>query len=96
MSVQLELPARVAFDGKTYEPERDFERLNGQLKRVFEFMRDGSWHTIPKIAECAGGSPQAVSARLRDLRKAKYGRHTVERRYLSDGLFEYRMTVTKG
>jgi hypothetical protein len=89
---QLELPARAAFDGRTYSPERDYDRLNGQLKRVFDFMRSGEWHTIPQIAEAAGGSPQAVSARLRDLRKAKYGHHTVERRYLSDGVFEYRLT----
>ncbi len=84
--------AKPAFDGATYSPERDYDRLSGQLKRVFMFMRDGQWKTIPQIAEAAGGSPQAVSARLRDLRKAKYGGHTVERKYVSDGVFEYRLT----
>jgi hypothetical protein len=86
------LEAELAFDGRTYSPERDYDRLNGQLKRVFDFMRDRAWHTIPQIAEAAGGSPQAVSARLRDLRKAKYGNHTVERKYVADGVFEYRLT----
>ena len=28
-------PPRKAFDGKTYEPVRDYVRLTGQLERVF-------------------------------------------------------------
>ena len=91
--LSLDLPPHRAFDGGTYEPQRDYFRLSGQLKKVFDLMQDGMWRTIPLIAEIVGGSPQAISARLRDLRKEKYGRHTVERRHLGDGLFTYRLRI---
>jgi putative component of toxin-antitoxin plasmid stabilization module len=34
---------------------------------------------------------QTVSARVRDLRKAKYGAHIVDRRYVGHGVWEYRL-----
>jgi hypothetical protein len=83
---------RRAFDGATYEPPRDHGRLKGQLLRVFDLMKDGHWRTLNGIADRVGGSPAAVSARLRDLRKAKYGSRVVERRYIGNGLFQYRVT----
>lgn len=82
-----------AFDGETYQANRDYLRLNGQLGNVFETMRDGRWRTINNIAAQVIGSPQAISARLRDLRKAKYGAHEVERKSLGRGLFAYRLIV---
>lgn len=82
------------FDGDTYEPLRDGERLGAQLQKVFTYMSDGQWHTIPEITSKVGNaSPQSVSARLRDLRKPKFGGHVVERRYVQEGLFEYRLTA---
>ena len=80
-----------AFSGETYEPELDYERLNGQLSRVYRLMRDGQWRTLEQIAVAARGSPAAISARLRDFRKDKYGAHDVERRRVAGGLFEYRL-----
>jgi hypothetical protein len=80
-----------AFDGKTYDADRDFDRLGGQLGRVFTLMKDGRWRTLEQIQSAAGGSIAAISARLRDLRKPKYGSREVERRYLHNGLFEYRL-----
>lgn len=87
-------PAK-AFDGKTYEPKRDHERLSGQLLRVFNAMKTGGWWTIPRLAEEVNGSPQAVSARIRDLRKEKYGGHIVIRESVSGGLFRYRLELRK-
>lgn len=87
------LPPSRAFDGKTYEPERDYARLTGQLGRVFELMKDGEWRTIPQIVQQTRGSPQAISARLRDYRKPKYGGHTVERKFISAGVWAYRLVV---
>jgi hypothetical protein len=78
-------------DGKTYDADRDFDRLGGQLGRVFTLMKDGRWRTLEQIQSAAGGSIAAISARLRDLRKPKYGSREVERRYLHNGLFEYRL-----
>ena len=86
------------FDGKTYDRNYDFERLTGQNRRVFDCMKDGVWKTLFEIEEVLGqGHSQAgISARLRDLRKEKFGGHTVARRRRgnrSNGLFEYRLIV---
>jgi hypothetical protein len=78
------------FDGITYDHDRDHSRLTTMLTRVQAIMTDDGWHTLAELAERTGGSEAAVSARLRDLRKRKFGGHTVERRYLHDGLWEYR------
>ena len=81
------------FDGATYEPE-DKHRLNCQLRKVFDFMRaTGKWHPLSEIADAVDGSESGVSARLRDFRKARFGEHTVERRRVSGGLFEYRLVA---
>src|SRR4030095_7635551 len=85
-------PAR--FDGSTYSHDRDGERLNSQLQRVFALMRDGNWRTLKEIAATAGeASEAAVSARLRDFRKARFGGHTVEREFVEKGLWRYRLIV---
>lgn len=89
-------PPRKAFDGVTYQPERDHERLKGQLGRVFNLMKDGRWRTLDGIAEYVKGSPAGVSARLRDFRKAKYGSRTVERRHIGHGRFQYRLNMDEG
>lgn len=80
-----------AFDGATYNSDFDYERLSGQLKAVYDLMRDGKWRTLPMIAKAVEGSPQAVSARLRDLRKRKYGSLKVERSHVGNGVWEYRV-----
>ncbi|HXJ59418.1 MAG TPA: hypothetical protein VNU68_22470 [Verrucomicrobiae bacterium] len=84
-------PKERAFDGKTYEPDQDHARLKGQLWRVFQLMSDGKWRTLTEIAEQAGGSEAGVSARLRDLRKEKYGSREIERKRVDGGLWCYRM-----
>jgi hypothetical protein len=80
-----------AFDGETFDHERDQARLSGQLARVLALMRDQHWRTLDEIRAVVGGSEAAISARLRDLRKVKFGRYAVERRHVHDGLFEYRV-----
>jgi hypothetical protein len=81
------------FDGVTFDPALDGHRLTGQLARVYALMADGHWRTLRQIAAAAGGTEAAVSARLRDLRKSKFGGHTVERRRVAgaNGLWEYRV-----
>lgn len=85
--------APPAFDGATFDAERDGSRLRAQLNRVLTAMRDGQWRTLAQLAESAEAPEASVSARLRDLRKPKFGGYTVERRYVSAGLFEYRVVV---
>jgi len=85
---------RDLFDGETFDPKLDGERLRTLLMRVHLLMHDGKWRTLRQVqAECAG-SEAGISARLRDLRKAKWGAHTVERRRHpdADGLWLYRVT----
>ena len=81
----------LAFDGVTYDAPRDHERLKGQLQSVFELMKDERWRTLETIKGLCGGSDASVSARLRDLRKTKYGSHQVDRRHRVGGIWEYRV-----
>lgn len=84
-------PPEVRFDGKTYEHAKDGERLKAQLGRVSSLMADGRWRTLAEISDATGDPEGSVSARLRDLRKPKFGQHTVDRRRKSRGLWEYRV-----
>ena len=82
------------FDGETIDIERDDDRLRCQLRAVQTLMADGCWRTLLDIAGQCGypeSSTPGISARLRDLRKSKFGSHTVERRYLHGGLWQYRV-----
>ncbi len=79
------------FDGATYDHARDAGRLQAQLDRVRLLMADGQWRTLQAIAEAVGAPEASVSSRLRDCRKKRFGAHIVERRYLHEGLFEYRL-----
>jgi hypothetical protein len=90
MEQEAPLLACAYFDGPDVS-EADRERLNTQLWRVYRLMRGGGWHTLAEIARAVGGSETGVAARLRDLRKARFGGHQIERRRVAGGLWEYRM-----
>ena len=85
--------ANPDFDGVTYKRDRDGDRLGAQLHAVKQYMLSlkGTWRTLPEIARLVGYPATSVSARLRDLRKEKFGGYNVERRYVGDGLWEYRV-----
>lgn len=87
------VPRRPLFDGPTYEATRDLSRLSNQFTKVFALMRDGAWRSLEQIVGQVGGTPQAISARLRDCRKLERGSHKVDRRHVHEGLHEYRLTV---
>jgi hypothetical protein len=80
------------FRGKTYEPAKDEARLKTQLERVRALCLDGRWRTLHEIAEAVHGSEAGVSARLRDLRRQRFGGFLVERRRVSGGLHEYKVS----
>lgn len=93
MAEQLKL-----FDGPEYDPEYDEKRLMGQIKRVFNSMKDGGWRTLNEIHRRTGNPHASISAQLRHLRKPKFGGFTVDRRPRGDrsnGLFEYRLLTDK-
>ena len=78
------------FDGETVLPE-DRGRLARQLEAVKALMCDGRWRTLAEIARECRAPEASVSARLRDLRKRKFGEFWVERRRLERGLHAYRV-----
>lgn len=86
---------RVYFDGETYVHARDSSRLGDQMQAVFELMKDGKERTLKEIADGTGSPESSVSARLRDLRKERFGGHTVERTYIARGLFSYRLLLAE-
>ena len=85
------LPDTFYFDGKTYVPVRDKTRLKKQLDSVLELMLDGQWRTLCVIAAAVGAPEASVSARLRDLRKERFGGYLVERKFVLRGLWMYRV-----
>jgi len=81
------------FDGPDYVPERDCKRLTNQLNRVKNAMLSGEWKTLSQLEEEIGAPQSSISARLRDLRKPRFGAYNVERRYEHNGLYSYRILL---
>ena len=79
------------FDGSDYIPSRDNGRLSGQLLRVWECMKDEQWRTLREISNITGDPEASISAQLRHLRKPRFGSHDVEKEYISNGLYKYRL-----
>ena len=83
------------FDGVDLNQERDAPRLTGQIKRIYALMKDGHKRTLDCIALATGAPHASVSAQLRNLRKDRFGAHTVERNHLGGGLYEYSLIVNE-
>lgn len=81
------------FNGSDYEPARDDARLTGQLLRIWEAVKGGQWLTLEQIAGLTGDPQASVSAQLRHLRKPRFGGHKVEKKYLGNGLYQYRVII---
>lgn len=91
MAQRADVDATIARDGATYDHARDGLRLAAQHQRVLAYMSDGAWHTLGELAKLTGDPEASVSARLRDLRKPKFGNYQVVREYVARGLFRYRL-----
>jgi hypothetical protein len=83
------------FNGSDYQPMRDDVRLTGQLLRVWNAVCDGQWMSLDEISKKTGDPAASVSAQLRHLRKPRFGAHTVEKNYLGNGLYKYRVIPNK-
>lgn len=84
----------MRFDGATYDPAFDNDRLEKQLGRVYDCMSDGQFRTLQEIAQITHDPEASISAQLRHLRKPRFGSYVVERQHRgdrSDGLYEYRL-----
>jgi hypothetical protein len=86
----------ISFDGASALGV-DVPRLAGQLATIFDLMRDGEFRTLAQISSTAGCLETSASARLRDLRKARFGSHIVLSRYLSNspGVYEYQLVLNQ-
>ena len=78
-------------DGQTFNATFDLNRLKAQAKRVYTFMADNQWHTLAEISDATHDPESSVSARLRDLRKPRFGALTVNRRRRLQGTWEYQL-----
>ena len=81
----------MRFNGADYNPDRDNARLTGQLRRIWEIVIDGRWYTLKDISIRTGAPEPSISAQLRHLRKPRFGSHIVEREYIANGLYKYRV-----
>lgn len=83
--------AKPLFDGSTYDEGRDEARLVLQVARVKAALEKADWITLRQLSEQTGAPEASVSARLRDLRKIRWGSHRIDRHYVSKGVFQYRL-----
>ena len=84
------------FDGADYQPERDYKRLNEQYQKIFDLMKDGEWRSLEEISRATGAPPASASAQMRHARKTRFGSHTVNKKYMGDGLYLYQLVVKRG
>lgn len=91
------------FGGETYNEQRDGERLTSQLDAVRHILSDGQVWTLYAIATQAElilgrrVSTPGVSARIRDLRKEKFGGLNIEKlspTTTAPGVWRYQMKET--
>jgi hypothetical protein len=82
------------FDGDTFDPVQDLARLNAQTLRVWSALQTDQWLTLRELETLTGDPQASISARLRDLRKRRFGSHIVLRRRRDDGrrgIHEYKL-----
>ena len=58
-------------------------------------MEDGVFRTLDQISSQIKEPPASISAQLRHLRKPSFGSHTVNKKYIGNGLFSYQLIVNK-
>jgi hypothetical protein len=85
------------FSGTTYEPSKDHKRLAKQFIAVRDYMLGhGEWRTLAQLSAALGYPEASVSARLRDLRRERFGGFTVERMRVGTATFRYRVRKAEG
>lgn len=71
-------PPPVAFDGETYEAPIDFQRMDTQFVKVWEYMKDSRWHYPAEMEDALHEAWASISARVRDPRKEKWAKPAYE------------------
>ena len=83
----------LVFDGTDYVHERDGKRLAKNHMKLKDLMKDQVFRTLGQISDLTNIPPASVSAGLRDFRKAKFGSHILNRKYLGNGLYSYQLIL---
>lgn len=89
-------PLTNLFNGSDYVPKYDDARLKGQMKRIYDLMKDGKFRTLQEIEQATGDPQASISGQLRNFRKLQYGSMTVNKQIRGDrerGLYEYQLIV---
>lgn len=86
----------MKFNGSDYVPQRDDGRLTSQYDRIFTIMQDGEFRSLEEISQLTSDPQASISAQLRHMRKPRFGSHKVEKEYVENGLFKYRLVVNNG
>lgn len=80
------------FDGETYDKNKDQVRLSRQIDKVQHFLEGNDYVTLDEISAATGiKNMSSISARIGDLRKDRHGNRVVDRKYISDGLYSYKL-----
>lgn len=91
MSDQMSLYDQAKYAAVLPDDEDTISRSARQRFAVLQAMRIERWWTLEQLARYVEAPIQSVSARVRDLRKAKYGGHVVTKRFVRKGVWEYRL-----
>ena len=78
--------------GPCYNEARDRARLTKQRETILAYMLDGQWRTLSEISAALHYGEASISAQLRHLTRVEHGGWIKTKRYIGNGLFEYRMT----
>lgn len=81
----------VVFDGDDYVHQRDSKRLKTQLEQIESYIEGKGYLTLQEIADATGFAQTSVSAQLRNLRKERFGSRKIDRKYISNGLYSYKL-----
>lgn len=86
----------IVFDGSSCMGV-DLPRLAGQIERVFLLMKDSRFRTLEEIARATNCLETSASSRLRDLKKTKFGSHSIYSRPRTRKplVYEYQLIVNE-
>jgi len=87
--------SNTKFQGAVYEAKYDSSRLAKQVKIIFEYMKNGEWHTLSEIEANTHAPQSSISAQLRNLRKKPHCLIVNKRARgnRENGLFEYQLLI---
>ena len=91
-------PLTNLFNGSDYVPHFDDTRLKGQMKRIYDVMKDGKFRTLSEIEQLTGEPQASISAQLRHFRRERFGSNIINKRIRGErscGLWEYSLIINK-